>query len=67
MTYAVVYAENANFIADFGSRAEAERALADICREDPGARDRIGLMPFNDDGMPAGDFEPAEQALREFA
>jgi len=65
MTYAVLYAENANFIADFESRDEAEHVIADICREDPGARERIGLMPFDDDGMPAGDFEPAEVLLRE--
>jgi predicted Zn-dependent protease len=67
MTYAVIYAENADLIADYASRDEAEHALADICRDDPGARNRIGLMPFDDDGMPAGDFEPAEKLLREFA
>lgn len=67
MTYAVLYAENADFIADFPSREEAERALVGICRDDPGARDRIGLMAFDDDGLPAGDFEPAEALLRQLA
>lgn len=65
MTYAVLYSENADLIADYGSRDEAERALVKICEDDPGAAGRIGLMTLDDDGMPVGDFEPAEKLLRQ--
>jgi hypothetical protein len=63
MTYAILYIENGDFIADFDSEDAARAALADFLRENPSVRDRVGLLAFGDDGLPVGDALSADELL----
>jgi hypothetical protein len=63
MTYAILFIENGDFVADFDSEDAARAALQDFLRENPTVRDRIGLLAFADDGMPVGDPLPANELL----
>ncbi len=59
MTYAVIYAQNGEFIADFDSHDEAVEALCEYVAEHPSVSEQVGLMEFDDSGHPAGEFVPA--------
>lgn len=63
MTYAILYAENGDFVADFDSHDEAQHALEEFVAEHHEVRESVGLMAFDDDGLPASDFLPATVAL----
>ena len=58
MTYAILYRENGDFVADYGSKHEAEAAMRAFVAEFPDTVDHVGLMPFDEAGMPAGEFVP---------
>jgi hypothetical protein len=64
MTFAVVYIENGDFVADFASEEEAIDALRDFVAESPSISNRVGLMAFDDHGYPAGEFQPASSFVR---
>ena len=55
MTYAILYIENGDFIADFDDEQEARVALHQFVSEQPAIQDRVGLLAFGDDGLPVGD------------
>jgi hypothetical protein len=63
MTYAIVYKDSGDFLADFESLDEARSALHDLLQERPSVREHIGLMEFDDAGHPtrALDVESAAQ------
>jgi hypothetical protein len=65
MTYAVIYAQNGEFVADFDSQDEAVEALRDYVADHPSVTDQVGLMEFDDDGRPAGEFVPASALASE--
>ncbi|MGP0038384.1 MAG: hypothetical protein ACLP4R_28045 [Solirubrobacteraceae bacterium] len=60
MTYAVVYIEHGDLVADFDDYEEARSALAEFVSEHPEVLHRVGILPF-EDGVP-GEFEPAAVA-----
>jgi hypothetical protein len=64
MTYAIVYVENGDFVADFETRDEARAALRKFVVEHPDTHEQVGLMAFDDDGHPASDFQLARTAKR---
>ena len=51
MTYALLFIENGDFIADFDSEVSARAALHDFLAENPSVRDRVGLLMFGEDGI----------------
>jgi hypothetical protein len=59
MTYAVLYARNGDFIADFDSQEEAVEALRDFVSDHPSVSEQVGIMAFDEDGHPASSFTPA--------
>jgi hypothetical protein len=61
MTYAIVYIEHGDVVADFDDYVEARTALSEFVSEHPEVLDRVGILPFDDDGVP-GEFEPAAVA-----
>jgi hypothetical protein len=63
MTFDIVYEENGDIVAEFDTRADAQRALGEIVEEKPHLIGRLGLLPVGADGEPAGDFEPAARLL----
>ncbi len=63
MTYALLFIENGDFIADFDSEVSARAALHDFLAENPSVRDRVGLLTFGEDGMPVGDPLTANELL----
>jgi hypothetical protein len=63
MTYAILYIENGDFVADFDSEDAARAALHDFLLDDPTVRDRVGLLAFRDDGLPVGDPLSANELL----
>ena len=64
MVYALIYPENADIVGTYPSREEARTELAQFVGEHPELRAEIGLRAY-EDGLPSGDFIPAERALRE--
>lgn len=62
MTYAIVYAENADIIGVYRSRDDAVRRLAAFLQQHPDVQDEVGLRPYKD-GHPAGAFEAATEVL----
>jgi hypothetical protein len=58
MTYALVYIEHGDLVADFEDYEEARAALSEFVSEHPEVVHRVGILPFDDDGVP-GEFEPA--------
>jgi hypothetical protein len=67
MTYAILYIENGDLVADFDTPDEARESLLQFVREHPSVRERVGLMAFDDEGQPAGEFQPASQLQAQFA
>ena len=67
MTYAVMYAQNGELIADFESHDVAVEALRQYVAEHPSVIDQVGLMEFDDSGHPAGEFVPASAVASERA
>ena len=65
MSYAILYAQNGEFVADFDSRDEAVDALREYVVEHPSVSDQVGLMEIDDTGHPAGEFVPASALARE--
>jgi hypothetical protein len=65
MTYAVVYAQNGELVADFDSQGEAVEALRDYIADYPSVSEQVGLMVFDDEGHPAGEFVPASALTAE--
>lgn len=63
MTFDIVYAENGDILAECDSHDDARHALARIVDEKPHLLARIGILPINAEGEPAGDFEPAASLL----
>ena len=59
MTYAVIYAENGELVADFDSEDAARDALREYVAEYPSVSERVGLMAFDDDGHATSDFVSA--------
>ena len=55
MTYAILYIENGDLIADFDDQDEARHALHEFVADNPSVRDRVGLLAFDDAGQPVGD------------
>jgi hypothetical protein len=66
MSYAVIYAQNGEFIADFDSHDEAVEALRAFVGEHPSVIDEVGLIEFDEGGHPVGEFVPAS-AHEQFA
>ena len=62
MVYALVYTDHGDLIEDFTSREAARDALHAFIAEHPDVADRVGLLPFSDDGTP-GEFESAGDLL----
>jgi hypothetical protein len=62
MVFAVIYAENADIVATYESRDEAESELEGFVRDNPSLQDDIGLRRY-ENGRPAGEFEPASVVL----
>jgi hypothetical protein len=58
MTYAIAYVEHSDLVADFDDYDEARSALSEFVREHPEVLHRVGILPFDEDGVP-GEFEPA--------
>lgn len=58
MTYAIVYVEHGDLVADFDDYEEARSALASFVSEHPEVLHRVGIVPFDEGGVP-GEFEPA--------
>ena len=65
MTYAVIYAQNGELVADFDSQDEAVEALREYVADNPSAGDQVGLMEFDDYGQPASEFVPASTLASE--
>jgi hypothetical protein len=63
MTYAILYIENGDFVADFDSEDAARAALEDFLGENPSVRDRVGLLAFGEDGLPVGEPLTASELL----
>ncbi|MGH2849541.1 MAG: hypothetical protein ACRDLP_02890 [Solirubrobacteraceae bacterium] len=59
MTFAIVYIENGDFVADFDSQDEAVVALREFVGEHPSLAERVGLLTFDDSGNAVGDLRPA--------
>ncbi len=59
MTFAIVYIDNGDFVADFDSQDEAVVALREFVGEHPSLAERVGLLAFDDSGSAVGDFRPA--------
>jgi hypothetical protein len=57
MVFALVYVEHGDVIEDFASHDEARAALDEFLTDHPEVADRVGILPFDDAGMP-GEFEP---------
>jgi len=64
MAYALIYPENADIVGTRPSWEAARSELAQFVGEHPELRAEIGLRAYAQ-GLPAGDFIPADQALRE--
>lgn len=64
MTYAVIYADNADIHGTYATRADAVRVLREIVGHKPELADEVGLRPYSD-GRPAGPFEAASDVLRD--
>lgn len=58
MTYAIVYVEHGDLVADFDDYEAACSALSQFVSENPEVLHRVGILPFDQDGVP-GEFEPA--------
>lgn len=56
MTYAIVFAQNGEFVADFESRDDAVEALREYVAEYPSVSDQVGLMEFDNSGHPVSEF-----------
>jgi hypothetical protein len=63
MTFAVIYVENGDLVADFDSEDEALEALRGYVADSPSISDRVGLMAFDDYGRPASTFQPASSLV----
>jgi hypothetical protein len=61
MTYAIILIENGDIVADYDSADDARAALHEYVVENPGVLDRVGLLEFDNDGQPVGDFQPARE------
>ena len=61
MTYAILYIENGDLVADFDSEDDARTAPHEFVTENPSVRNRVGLLAFDDDGQPVGEFQSARQ------
>ena len=59
MSYAILYAQNGDFVADFDSHDEAIGALRVYVAEHPSVSEQVGLMEFDDAGHPVGEFVSA--------
>jgi hypothetical protein len=57
MTYALVYKDSGDFIADFESLDRARSAAQDLLEGRPSMREHIGLMEFDDAGHPTRSHE----------
>lgn len=64
MVYALLYPENADIVGTYPSWEEARSELAQLVGEHPEIRAEIGVRAY-EDGLPAGRFIPADEALRE--
>ena len=65
MSYAILYAQNGEFVADFDSHDEAVGALREYVAEHPSVSEQVGLMEFDDAGHPVGEFMPASALASE--
>lgn len=61
VTYAIVYVEHGDLVADFEDYEAARSALSEFVSEHPEVLHRVGILPFDEDGVP-GEFEPAAVA-----
>ena len=61
MTYAIVYVEHGDLVADFEDYEAACYALSQFVSEHPEVLHRVGILPFDENGVP-GEFEPAATA-----
>jgi hypothetical protein len=61
MTFAIVYIEHGDLVADFEDREEAYAALEEFVKAHPEVAHRVGLLAFDDEGMPAGEYESAAE------
>jgi hypothetical protein len=50
MTYAILYKDNGDFLADYDSFEEARSALHDFVEEHPSIRHRVGMLEIDDSG-----------------
>jgi hypothetical protein len=62
MVYALVYTDHGDVIEDFASHEEARDALHAFVTEHPEITNRVGLLPFDDNGVP-GELESAGDLL----
>jgi len=67
MTYAILYVENGDVVADFDTQDEARTALHEYISEHPSVRDRVGLLAFDEHGAPVGEFQSASQLEAQLA
>jgi hypothetical protein len=67
MTYAILYIENGDLVADFDTEDDARAALHEFVTENPSVGDRIGLLAFDDAGQPVGEFQSARQLEAQLA
>lgn len=67
MTYAILYIENGDIVADFNSQDEARAALHEFVSENPSVGDRVGILAFDQHGNPVGDFQSASQLEAQLA
>ena len=65
MSYAILYAQNGEIIADFDSHDEAVAALREYVAEHASVIDQVGLIEFDDYGHPSGEFVPASALASE--
>jgi hypothetical protein len=61
MTHAILFIENGDLVADFGTLDDDRSALHEYVGEHPGVSDRVGLLAFDDDGLPVGEFRTVNQ------
>jgi hypothetical protein len=66
MVFAVIYAENADVVATYGSSEEARSKLAEFVAAHPTLEDEIGIRPY-EDGRPADQWRPASELLTQRA
>ena len=62
VTYAIVFIENGDVVADFDVLDEARDALHDFVAEHPRVGERVGLLAFDERGRPTGEFLPAHRS-----